>query len=114
MFRLTWFASSSDVTREANEGRGPVDFKISRGARDKSLVEFKLASNSRLRQNLEKQVEIYKQAHDTDRAIKVILFFTIEDEVKIKKTLSDLGILGEKYVVLIDGRNDNKPSASKA
>ena len=114
MFRLTWFASSADVTREANEGRGPVDFKISRGARDKSLVEFKLASNPRLKQNLAKQVEIYKQSHDTYKAIKVILFFTVEDEVKIKKALSDLGLLGEKYVVLIDGRNDNKPSASKA
>jgi len=114
MFRLTWFASSSDVTREANEGRGPVDFKISRGARDKSLVEFKLASNSRLKQNLEKQVEIYKQAHDIDKAIKVILFFTLEDEMKIKKALSDLGLSGEKYVVLIDARNDNKPSSSKA
>ena len=77
-------------------------------------MEFKLASNSRLKQNLEKQVEIYKQAHDTDKAIKVILFFTVEDEVKIKKALSDLGLSEEKYVVLIDGRNDNKPSASKA
>lgn len=114
MFRLTWFATPSDVTREANEGRGPVDFKISRGAGDKSLVEFKLASNTRLKKNLEKQVEIYKQAHDTDKAIKAILFFTEEDEMKVRKVLSDLGLLGEKYVVLIDGRNDNKPSASKA
>jgi len=114
MFRLTWFATSSDVTREANEGRGPVDFKISQGARDKSLVEFKLASNPRLKHNLEKQVEIYKKAHDTDKAIKAILFFTLEDEMKVKKVLSESGLLNEKYVVLIDGRNDNKPSGSKA
>ena len=114
MFRLTWFATPSDVTREANEGRGPVDFKISRGAGDKSLVEFKLASNSKLKQNLAKQVEIYKQAHDTDKAIKAILFLTEDDEIKVKKVLSELGLLTEKYVVLIDGRNDNKPSASKA
>lgn len=114
MFRLTWFATPSDVTREANEGRGPVDFKISRGAGDKSLVEFKLASNPKLRQNLEKQVEIYKQAHDTNKAIKAILFFTEKGEMKVKKVLSDLELLTEKYVVLIDGRNDNKPSASKA
>jgi hypothetical protein len=114
MFRLTWFATLSDVTREANEGRGPVDFKISRGAADKSLVEFKLASNTKLKQNLQNQVEIYKQAHDTDKAIKVILFFTEEEETKVRKVLSDLGLSGEKYVVLIDGRNDNKPSASNA
>lgn len=114
MFRLTWFATPSDVSREANEGRGPVDFKISRGAADKSLVEFKLASNTKLKQNLEKQVEIYKRAHDTDMAIKVILFFSDEEEIKVRKVLSDLGLAGEKYIVLIDGRNDNKPSASKA
>lgn len=114
MFRLTWFATPSDVTREANEGRGPVDFKISRSASDKTLVEFKLASNSKLKQNLEKQVEIYKKAHDTDKAIKVILFFTEEEEVKVGKILSELGLSQEKYVVLIDARKDNKPSASKA
>jgi hypothetical protein len=114
MFRLTWFATPSDVSREANEGRGPVDFKISRGAADKSLVEFKLASNTKLRQNLEKQVEIYKRAHDTDKAIKAILFFTDEEETKVRKVLSELGLAGEKYIVLIDARNDNKPSASTA
>jgi hypothetical protein len=58
LFRLTWFATPSDVNREVNNGRGPVDFKISRGSGDKSLVEFKLASNSQLKRNLEKQVAI--------------------------------------------------------
>ena len=114
MFRLTWFATSSDVTREANEGRGPVDFKISKGANDKTLVEFKLASNSKLAQNLENQVGIYQKAHDTDKTIKVILFFSAEEEQKVKRTLKSLGLLNEKYIVLIDARNDNKISASKA
>ncbi|EPZ3942722.1 hypothetical protein ACXNA4_005413, partial [Klebsiella pneumoniae] len=52
MFRLTWFASISDVNSEVDNGRGPVDYKISRGSKDKTLVEFKLASNSKLKQNL--------------------------------------------------------------
>ena len=82
MFRLTWFATPSDVSPETNDGRGPVDFKISRGSKDKTLVEFKLASNSKLKQNLENQVEVYKKAHDTDNAIKVILFFTYAEEHK--------------------------------
>ena len=30
LYRLTWYATESDVTREANDGRGPVDFKVSR------------------------------------------------------------------------------------
>lgn len=54
MFRLTWCGTPSDVTREANDGRGPADFKISRGAYDKTLVEFKLAKNTQLRRNLKK------------------------------------------------------------
>jgi hypothetical protein len=114
MFKLTWFATESDVTPEANAGRGPVDFKVSRGAADKTLVEFKLASNSKLKQNLEKQVEIYERAHDTDKAIKVILFFSEEEEVKVNKILNELGLGNERYIVLIDCRDDNKPSASRA
>jgi hypothetical protein len=33
--RLTWYATESDVTREANDGRGPVDYKGRRAARTK-------------------------------------------------------------------------------
>lgn len=112
MFRLTWYASTSAVSREVNEGRGPVDFAISKGASDKTLVEFKLASNTKLAQNLANQVEIYKKAHDTDKSIKVILFFSEKEEKRVKKILEDLGISNEKYVVLIDAREDNKISAS--
>jgi len=37
LFRLTWFGSPSDVNREVNNGRGPVDFKISRSKSDSTL-----------------------------------------------------------------------------
>src|SRR5690606_10991375 len=47
LFKLTWFASKYDVNAEVHNGRGPVDFKISNGSNDKSLVEFKLASNKK-------------------------------------------------------------------
>ncbi|WP_219621188.1 hypothetical protein [Bacillus sp. M6-12] len=30
LYRLTWFATDSDVNREVNNGRGPVDFKVSK------------------------------------------------------------------------------------
>lgn len=46
LYRLVWFGTPSDVGTEANDGRGPVDFKISRGAHDKTLVEMKLAKNT--------------------------------------------------------------------
>lgn len=114
MFRLTWFASMSDVSPETNGGRGPVDFKISRGSHDKSLVEFKLASNTGLHKNLQHQVEIYKKSHGTDKAIKAVLFFTLQEKQRVEKILKELKLENNKYIVLIDARRDNKQSASKA
>jgi hypothetical protein len=110
MFRLLWFGSSYDVNREVNNGRGPVDYKISKGARGATLVEFKLASNSKLPQNIANQVEIYQDANRTNKAIKVILYFTDAELAKIEKVLSDLK-LKSKNIILIDARN-NKLSAS--
>lgn len=114
LFRLTWFATLSDVSREVNDGRGPVDFKVSRGALDKSLVEFKLASNTKLQRNLEKQVEIYKAASDTPNALKVILFFTDEEYTRVRNILQELGLEKNADIILIDSRADNKPSGSRA
>lgn len=111
MFRLVWFGSSLDVNREVNNGRGPVDYKVSFGRDNAALVEFKLASNSKLRQNLAKQVDIYKAASETKRAIKVIMFFSDEEYDKIVNILNELGIAGCSDVILIDARND-KISAS--
>ena len=51
LFRLVWFGTPSDIGSEANDGRGPVDFKVSKG-RHKTLVEMKLASNTKLESNL--------------------------------------------------------------
>lgn len=111
MYRLVWFASEMDVNREVNNGRGPVDYKVSFGSKNASLVEFKLASNSKLKQNLANQVEIYKKANCTDRAIKVIMYFTDSEHEKLMKALNELGLQGCKDIVIIDA-TDNKPSAS--
>jgi len=114
LFRLTWFATPSDVGREVNDGRGPVDFKISRGALDKSLVEFKLASNTKLQQNLEKQVEVYKSASDAPNALKVILFFSDKERSKEFGILRALGLEESGDIVMIDGRAGNEPPGSRA
>jgi hypothetical protein len=87
LYRFTWCGTPSDINREVNNGRGPVDFKASRGSFDKSLVEFKLASNTQLKRNLQNQVEIYKKANDTDRALKVITYFRAEERASVDKIL---------------------------
>lgn len=114
LFRLTWRTTSADVSREVNDGRGPVDFKVSRGKFDKSLVEFKLASNTQLRKNLAKQVDVYKAASDSVNALKVIIFFTEAEQNKVIGTLREFDLENSQDVILIDGRDDNKPSGSKA
>ena len=114
IFRLTWYAAEEDVNAEVNNGRGPVDYKISRGSKDSTLVEFKLASNSKLKQNLAKQVEVYKSANQTNKSIKVILYFTDSELEKVLKALKDLKLSQGKELVLIDARATNKPSGSKA
>jgi len=112
MFRLVWYASDLDVNREVNNGRGPVDFKISNGAKDSTLVEFKLASNSKIKQNLENQVDIYLKANKTKMAIKVIIYFTDFELNKLSKLLTTLELQNDESIVLIDARDNNKQSAS--
>lgn len=114
LFRLTWFVTPSDVSREVNDGRGPVDFKISRGSKDKTLVEFKLASNPQLSRNLQRQLEIYKKASDTKKGYKVIFYFSQPELDRVSKILKDLKMINDPNIILIDARKDNKPSGSKA
>lgn len=114
LYRLTWFATPSDVSREVNDGRGPADFKVSRGSRDKTLVEMKLASNSQLKRNLRKQAELYQKASDAATAYKVIFYFTQSELRKVERILRELKLSTSDKIILIDARRDNKPSASKA
>jgi len=114
IFRLTWYAAEDDVNSEVNNGRGPVDYKISRGSKDSTLVEFKLASNSKLKQNLAKQVEVYEAANQTNKSIKVILYFTDLELEKVIKILKELELGQNKNLILIDARATNKASGSNA
>ena len=113
LFKLVWEGSPSSVDAELNNGRGPVDFKISRGAKDQTLVEFKLASNPQLERNIENQVAIYEKANRATQSYKVILFFSAYDEAKVIRILRRLKVNENAGVILIDARRDNKPSASK-
>lgn len=114
LFRLVWHGTPSDVSREVDDGRGPADFKVSRGAADKTMVEFKLASNTQLKRNLAKQLDIYQSASDAQAGFKVIIYFSEDELVRIEGILRELGMEKDKNIFLVDARADNKPSASKA
>jgi len=114
MFKLTWYASAFDSNAEVNNGRGPADFVISYGSGDKSVVEFKLASNTSLEKNLINQAEIYADAaRATHPPIKAIMHFSETERAKVLNLLKKHKLENKKEIVLIDARPD-KPSASKA
>jgi len=113
LFRMTWFDSPVKVSAEVNDGRGPVDFQVTGGPRDTTLVEFKLASNRRLAANLVSQLETYKKASSAQRGFKVIVYFTEAEGKRVQEILKDLKMEGDPYIVLIDARSDNKASGSR-
>lgn len=113
LYDLAWFKTHCDVNKEVNNGRGPVDFKISIGL-DQTLVEFKLASNTQLKKNLSNQLGIYAKANEQPSKIICIFFMTEKQEKRVNKVLTEIGLKNKKNIVLIDGRTDNKVSASKA
>lgn len=114
LFRLTWFASIYDFSTEVNNGRGPADATVSLGSADKTIVELKLARNTQLKRNLEKQVEIYKKSSGAQKDIKIIIYFSVKEHEKVKKILEELNLEDKENIILIDAIKDNKPSASKA
>ena len=114
LYKLTWFATPFDVNAEVNNGRGPVDFKVSWGSRDTSLVEFKLAKNKKLKQGLQHQLVIYQEANETERGIWAIFYFSQSELDRVNAILEELEMAQAENIVLIDCREDNKPSASVA
>lgn len=114
LYRATWLGARSDVNREVNNGRGPADFKVSFGAADACIVEFKYANSSKLKRNLQNQAGIYRRSCNCPVAIFVIVYFTAAQLCKVRRTLAQFAGSDEQAIVLIDARRDNKPTGSTA
>jgi hypothetical protein len=114
LFALVWYQTIFDFNREVNNGRGPVDAKVSFGSIDKTLVEFKLASNSHLKHGFEKQIPVYEAANNTNQTVKIIICFNAQEREKVNNLLNILGLTGRKDIIVIDADDTNKESASVA
>lgn len=112
LFTLVWNGTLAKLAVETNNGRGPVDFNASIGKINQVNVEFKLASNSKLK-NVFKQVDIYNDAHETDQSIIVVAFFNGVEQQKVLDLINDSEreIVIDENFFLIDCRV--KESASK-
>lgn len=101
-------ANDLDLSRETNAGRGPVDFKISKGYNGRVLVEAKLTTNPQLLHGFEIQIEEYKKAEKTQFGIYLVIDVTGGSETRIKKLqklISDNKAAGSRVpeVIFIDG-----------
>ncbi|MBH5322183.1 hypothetical protein [Aurantiacibacter sediminis] len=67
-------ANNIDISPEANMGGGPVDFKFSNGYKCRVVVEMKRSGGS-VKHGYERQLEIYKNAAQTEIGIFVIMNF---------------------------------------
>lgn len=110
-FKFCWINTSFSFDSEINNGRGPVDFKVSNGRDDSTLIEFKLARNSQLKNNLKNQLSIYEKANQTKDSMTVIVYYNDKEFDKVNKILSELNIKDSKNIILIDATV--KQSASK-
>lgn len=71
-----------DISPESNAGRGPVDFKFSRGI-EKVLVEVKLSSND-LIHGFETQLSIYEKAEGTFNSFLLVIMVGNDEEKAVK------------------------------
>lgn len=109
-FGMLWVLSVKMADRESNRGRGPVDFTISEGSGDVCLVEMKMASNSKLEQNLANQLDVYKDANHTDHGVTIIIYTDDKEKGKLDRILTKLELKAGPDLVLVDARR--KVSAS--
>ncbi|TFZ40795.1 hypothetical protein E4100_04360 [Soehngenia longivitae] len=103
-----------DISPESNTGRGPVDFKISRG-NDKTVVEIKLTSNRETLHGFEIQIEEYAKSEGTENKIFLLIDNGRSSNIirKVEESYENRKKAGENpaTVIVIDAKP--KESASK-
>lgn len=108
-------ANGIDISREVNNGQGPVDFKFSKGAQNKILVEVKLTSNKQLIHGIDKQLPIYMKQENTRKAIYLIIdngHFKMYESFQNFYNMLDVSAKEKIPYIYVDGTVQE--SASKA
>ena len=83
-------ANDLDLSPEVDSGSGKIDFKLSHGFDARVLVEVKLSTNPKVVLGYRAQLEAYKKAEETTRAIYLVI---------------DVGKMGSKHKRLLNERN---------
>lgn len=99
-----------DISPELNSGRGNIDFKCSKGYKDRVIVEVKLTSNRQLIHGMKTQIAEYAKAEKTNQLIYLVID-DLKDEEKIKKLYKEYNEMS-KTPELIIINTEIKKSAS--
>jgi hypothetical protein len=112
-------AHDIDISGESDAGRGPVDFKFSRGWSARALVEIKLVRSTHFWDGVLAQLPKYQVAEEVTRGIYVAIAYTDDDVSprvleKIDRAAAIASQASGKQItaVVIDARR--KDSASRA
>jgi len=108
-------ACDIDISPESNAGRGPVDFKLSRGHSNKIIVEVKLTSGN-VYQGYEKQTRIYQESEEAKESYYIVVQVTekskaLENILEFSDEEEEDGKL-HPTIIVVDGTK--KLSASNA
>ena len=110
-------ANDIDLNRENNLGRGPVDFKFSKGYSNRALVEVKLARNSKFWYGLKYQLPKYLEVEEIDTGYFLVICYSDSDfdRIKdIKKIAAEVETKTKKKIeIRIIDATTEKPSASR-
>lgn len=121
--RATWIehcrARDIDISREADCGRGPVDFKFTRGWQVRGLIEVKHISSTQFTHGAETQLPIYLKGESSEFGIYLCIGYRDRDfdEERLALVTSACRAISEQGTtqivpVFVDARP--KKSASKA
>jgi hypothetical protein len=110
-------ANNLDVSAEPNAGRGPVDFKISRGYDARATVELKLSSNSGALNGLLAQLPTYAKAEQSAYSCFVLIVTgrtrtKVNEIVDMRNRLLEIGKPVPDLVVIDAYEAFRTPSAS--
>lgn len=107
-------AHNLDLSPEVDSGRGPVDFKMSKGYDARVNVEVKYTSNTSLKKGYTNQLPVYNEAEKTKHSVYLIIITTeVSNQLEaIEKIYQDTKNEGKRApeICVADGRY--KPSAS--
>jgi hypothetical protein len=110
-------ANEVSIAKESDLGRGPSDFTFAQGHTRRTLIEAKLAKNTRFWHGLEKQLPTYMRAEGIQHGVFLVILLSDRDLKRLvgirgvaKRVSSETGY--DIKVEVIDATTD-KPSASK-